>query len=335
MSGVLLGPGGEFDVIRDILAGAAAAPNLLEVGPGDDAAVLRRPGRVISTDMTVEGVHFRRDWLEPEEVGYRATMAALSDLAAMGAEPRAVLVSLASTPADATSGFLARVGKGTLDAAVEVGAVLAGGDVTRSPGPLVVDVTVVGDTDAPVLRRGAGPGDEVWVTGTLGGAAAAVRLWLAGSPVPPSLRERFTRPRPRVEAMRRLRKTGLLTAGMDVSDGLLQDAGHIAAASGTRLVLEAHRIPVEPGAVHALGEGDALDAALSGGEDYELVVTARPGLEHEVDRIRRELDLSLVRVGRVEVGSGTVLVDAAGAPVAVPGRGFDHFPPGTQGKGAG
>ncbi|HSG47664.1 MAG TPA: AIR synthase related protein, partial [Longimicrobiales bacterium] len=117
MSGVLLGPGGEFDVIREILAGAAGAPHLLEVGPGDDAAVLAHPGRIISTDMTVEGVHYLRDWLSPEEVGYRATMAALSDLAAMGAEARAVLVSLASSAEDARSGYLARVGRGTREAA--------------------------------------------------------------------------------------------------------------------------------------------------------------------------------------------------------------------------
>lgn len=330
MTGVLLGPGGEFDVIREILAGAASAPHLLEVGPGDDAAVLTRPGRVISTDMTVEGVHFLREWLEPEEVGYRAAMAALSDLAAMGAEALAVLVSLASTPADAASGFLARVGRGTRQAAGEVGAVLAGGDVTRSPGPLVVDVVVVGETADPVLRGGARAGDEVWVTGSLGAAAAAVRLWETGRPVPTALRDRFARPAPRLAAMRRLRDTGLVTSGMDISDGLLQDAGHVAAASGARLVLEASRIPVEEAVFRALEPSEALELALRGGEDYELVITARPGLQDHLDTFRRELGLPLARVGRVEPGEGAVLVDASGAVVATRTPGFDHFPPGAE-----
>ena len=127
MTAVRLGPGREFDVIRGILTDRAADTSLLQVGPGDDAAVLRTGARVLSTDLSVEDIHFRRSWLEPWEVGYRAAMAALSDLGAMGADPRAILVSLAGTPADAESGFLAEVGRGTERAAREVGAALAGG----------------------------------------------------------------------------------------------------------------------------------------------------------------------------------------------------------------
>lgn len=332
MSGVLLGPGGEFDVIREILAGAAGDPHLLAVGPGDDAAVLARPGRIISTDMTVEGVHYLREWLSPEEVGYRATMAALSDLAAMGAEARAVLVSLAASSPDARSGYLAKVGRGTREAAEAVGAVLAGGDVTRSPGPLVVDVVVVGDADAPVLRSGARPGDEIWVTGELGGAAAAVRLWGRQRRVPDGLRERFARPVPRLQAMAWLRATGLVTAGMDLSDGLLQDAGHLAAASGVRMTLHANRVPVSGAAREALGDDEALQAALTGGEDYELVITARPGLEAHAAPFARELGVSLARVGTVEEGEGARVLGPDGAPLSPSSAGFDHFPaPGRGG----
>lgn len=326
MSGALLGPGGEFDVIREILAGAAEAPHLVEVGPGDDAAVLTHPGRIISTDMTVEGVHHLREWLSPEEVGYRATMAALSDLAAMGAEPRAVLVSLAASSQDAGSGYLARVGRGTRAAADAVGAVLAGGDITRSPGPVVVDVVVVGDTEAPVLRSGACPGDGIWVTGELGGAAAAVRLWGQGEPVPAGLRDRFARPVPRLRAMAWLRATGLLTAGMDLSDGLLQDAGHLAAASGVRMSIDAERVPVSAEAREALGKDEALWAALAGGEDYELVVTARQGLEEHAEAFARETGVALTRVGIVEDGEGARVVGPDGSPLSPPSAGFDHFP---------
>lgn len=333
MSAIRLGPGGEFDVIRDILSGDEAAEPALRVGPGDDAAVLARCARVLSTDLSVEGIHFRREWLRPEEIGYRATMAALSDLAAMGADPLAVLVSLAAPPEDAASGYLADVGRGTRDAAREVGAALAGGDVTRSPGPLVVDVVVVGETDAPVLRSGAAPGDEVWVTGTLGGAAAAVRLLEAGSPLPSGLRQRFARPRPRFAAMREIRGAVPVTAGMDVSDGILQDAGHLAASSGVRITLSAHLIPVDPGVEHLLQEEDALQVALSGGEDYELLLTLRPGLAQRASAISARLGIPLTRVGVVEEGSGVGIVDPAGHPV-LPGRtGFDHFPGGGPGGG--
>ncbi|HSG48532.1 MAG TPA: AIR synthase-related protein, partial [Longimicrobiales bacterium] len=213
-----------------------------------------------------------------------------------------------------------------------VGAVLAGGDVTRSPGPVVVDVVVVGEADAPVLRRGARPGDGIWVTGELGGAAAAVRVWSRGEAVPAGLRERFARPVPRLGAMAWLRATGLVTSGMDLSDGLLQDAGHLAAASGLCMSLRAEQVPVSPAVRETLGEEEGLWAALSGGEDYELVVTARPGLESHAEAFAREVGVPLTRVGTVEAGEGARVLGPDGAPLSPPAVGFDHFP--ARGPGA-
>lgn len=328
-----LGPGREFDVIRNILSVEVPGVDELKVGPGDDAAVLARGADVVTTDMSVEGIHFRREWMSPEETGYRATMAALSDLAAMNAEPRVVLASLAGTEADASSGVLAGVGHGVSAAAREVGAALAGGDLARSPGPLVIDVTALGQARSTVLRSGAQVGDEIWVTGWLGAPSAAVRMLFAGGELPEALRTALVRPVPRFDAMERLVGSGLVTAGMDLSDGLVADAGHIAAASGVRLRIEVERVPVHPAVADAFA-AEALALAAGGGEDYELLVTARPGLESRRERFEEGSGVRLTRVGVVEEGEGVTLVDRRGEPVSLPFPGHDHFAAPPAGEGA-
>ena len=211
-----LGPGREFDLIRSFLDAGGAEPGpAVRVGPGDDCAVVTADGLAISVDMTVEDVHFRRAWLEPDEVGYHAAAAALSDLAAMAARPIGVLASIA-----------------------------LGGDLTRSPVPLVVDVTAIGEAPRPVLRAGARPGEEVWVTGQLGAAAAAVEAWLAGREPDPAARSAFARPTPRTREALWLAGRGVPSAMVDLSDGIAGDAGHLAAASGVRLVIRARALPV-------------------------------------------------------------------------------------------
>jgi len=308
LSTVRLGAGREFDMIRAFLgAGRTEAleggvlPPGVEVGPGDDAAVLSG-GWVISTDMSVEDVHFRRGWLTDEEIGYRATSAALSDLAAMGAEPVAVLVSMAAPRGARVD--VAAAQAGVRAAAAAVGAAVIGGDLSRSPGPLFVDVVVLGRTDRPVSRAGARPGDEVWVSGTLGTGAAALRVWDAGGVPPEPLRERFARPMPRTALAHALSEGEAVTAMLDLSDGLAGDAGHLAAASGVGIILEEARIPVDPEARAVLGDADALHAALHGGEDFELCFTAPPGaVEALADvggaRLLSLLGVTLTRVGRV------------------------------------
>jgi thiamine-monophosphate kinase len=318
---VALGPGHEFDVIRRFLADLGEPPDSVEVGPGDDATVLEG-GWVVSTDLSVENVHFRRAWITDREAGGRATAAALSDLAAMAARPVGVLVSMAVQPLDDVDADA--VLAGVREAAGAVGASVLGGDVSASPGPLVLDVVVLGRTDAPVLRTGAVPGDEVWVTGVLGASAAAVLLWVRGDEPPMTLRQAFACPVPRVEAARGLAEAGALHALVDLSDGLAGDAGHLAAAGGVRIVLEEQRIPVAEAARAALGDEAALETALRGGEDYELCFVAPPGLV-DASALGARLGLPLTRVGRVEEGEGVWLQGADGSVRPAGRGGFDHF----------
>ena len=315
---VAMAPGGEFDLIRRFLAEQGELPADVRVGPGDDAAVLAR-GMVLSSDLSVEDVHFRRDWITDTEIGYRAAVAALSDLAAMAAEPVGLLVSVAGPRGGAVD--LEAVHSGVRQAASEVGATVLGGDLSRSPGPLILDVTVVGCTDWPVLRSGARPGDEVWVTGTLGAAAAAVRAWEGGQPPGPELREAFVHPTPRIAEARCLAEREVPHALIDISDGLGGDAGHLAAASDVRIVLEAGRIPVAEAA--ATNAEDRLDLALHGGEDYELCFTTSPD-RLEAEEFSERFGAPVTRVGRVEEGAG-VWLERDGHVERLERGGYDHL----------
>ncbi|MDX1494606.1 MAG: thiamine-phosphate kinase [Longimicrobiales bacterium] len=338
MKRVQLGAGKEFDLIRRfVYAGAgddvAVGPgDDIAVGPGDDAAVLR-DGWVVTTDLSVEGVHFRREWLTDEEVGWRAAAVALSDLAARAATPVAVLVSMAvptTEGGDSVSGGVdvEAVQRGVRAASSSVGAVVVGGDLTRSPGPLFVDVVALGRTAWPVQRDGAEAGDHVWVTGTLGAAAAAVTLWEAGDQPPEPLRRAFAHPEPRVEAARCLVEQEVVDALIDLSDGLAGDAGHLAAASGVTVILEEDTLPVEPAVVDTLGAERARELALFGGDDYELCFVTDPGVV-DPEYFRRKYGLQLTRVGTVipatEDGPGVRLRGADGVVRSLHRSGFDHW----------
>ncbi len=319
--GTPLGPGGEFDLIRRFLADGEAMPAEVRVGPGDDAAVLDG-GWVVSTDLSVEDVHFRRVWLRDDEIGYRAAASALSDLAAMAARPVAVLVSMAlPTGRDVDA---ERLHAGVREAAHAVGAVVVGGDVSSSPGPCVLDVVVLGRAEAPVLRGGASPGDEIWVTGALGASAAAVAVWGRGETPSDAIRTAFAHPTPRVDVARSLSASGVLRALVDLSDGLAGDAGHLAAASGVRIVVEVARVPVAIAAVEALGEQGALEAALHGGEDYELCFAVGPATMDAVTAASKA-GVALTRVGRVEEGEGVWLEAADGSVRPAARGGFSHL----------
>jgi thiamine-monophosphate kinase len=331
---IRLGPGIEFDMIRRFLHEAAVAAGrgdpAIRVGPGDDCAVVAGEGIAITTDMVVEDVHFRRAWLDPAEIGYHAAAAALSDLAAMAARPIGVLASVALGPGDED-----RVGVELMDgvaAAVDIEAGrLLGGDLTRSPGPLVVDIVGVGEALRPVLRSGAGPGDEVWVTGALGGAAAAVAAWLDGRDPPAAARAAFARPRPRTREARFLARRGVPTAMLDLSDGIAGDAGHLAAASGVRVVVRAHALPVAETAREVAGsEEAAVGLAATGGQDYELCFTASPGAVEDAiaEELRSRYGCVLTRVGDVEaVGPGEAptarIVGRRGEPLDF--QAFQHW----------
>lgn len=326
-----LAPGAEFDLIRRFYRRAPwRARGDVAVGPGDDCAVVAGRGIALSSDMSVEGVHFRRDWLTPREIGYRAAAGALSDLAAVAARPVGVLVSLALPPEDAGDAA-AEVMEGVGEAVEGVGGSVLGGDTTRSPAGMVIGVTVVGECPEPVLRSGAARGDEVWVTGELGAPAAAIRLLLRGEEPAPAARERFARPVPRVREALWLRERGLPRAMVDLSDGLAGDAGHLSAASAVAVLLSAELIPVHAAAsAVAAGEADALRLALGGGEDYELCFAARAGSvwPHLLD-FERELGVRLTCVGRVGGGSGVWWVDAEGRRTPLGFGAYQHFGEGT------
>jgi thiamine-monophosphate kinase len=307
-----LGSGGEFDRIRAIWRrlGEQASP------AGDDCALVSVGGipLAISTDVTIEGTHFQAGWLSPTELGWRATAAALSDLAAVAAEPAGVMVSL-GVSAEWPEEMVAQLMEGVGEAAAAVGASVWGGDLVGSE-RLVIDVTVIGRADAPVRRKGAEVGDALWVTGRLGAPAAALAAWSEGVDPDRDARERFVRPRPRIEEARWLRDRGA-KAMVDLSDGLLGDAGHLAAASGVRLVVERELVPVHPAA-------GAAERALVSGEEYELLAALPSGVgADEAAAFEATFALPLTRLGRVEQGSGVTLV-AHGVPVDPP-TGYRQF----------
>ncbi|WP_370520614.1 thiamine-phosphate kinase [Thioalkalivibrio sp. XN279] len=307
--------GGEFDLIARLTRALPCRRADVVLGPGDDAAVLRPPpgmALVQTIDTCLEGVHFPAG-MSAEDIGWRSLAVNLSDLAAMGAEPAWGLLSLSLPAADEDwlDGFAHGVGA----LAAESGMDLVGGDMVR--GPLAVSFALTGFVpEAEVLRRdGAHEGDEIWVTGPLGIGAAGLAAWQRGEPAGAAA---FLRPRPCLVQGRDLR--GLATAAIDVSDGLLQDLGHILARSGAGAVLELERLPLPPGR-----EGDdGLDMALHGGDDYQLCFTVPP--ERRADLTARmagwpELG---VCIGRIRAGRGVEL-RRNGQAVSLPGGGWDHF----------
>jgi len=324
---VRLGAGGEFDLIRKCVSLGGALPPEVMIGPGDDAAVLEG-GWVISTDMAVEDVHFRRAWLSDYEIGYRAAAAAVSDLAAMAASPVALLLSAAAPQHGDVD--LEAVNAGVRAMAESVGAAVIGGDVSRSPGPLVLDVVALGRAGWPVQRNGAEPGDHVWVTGSLGGSAAAVRAWEEGGAPPAELRARFAAPLARVEAARCLVEQEVVDAMIDLSDGLAGDLGHVAAASGVAITIETNLVPVDAAAVEVVGAEEALELALHGGEDYELCFVTDPGIV-DVGYFAERYGLRVTRVGYVTEGAGVWIESPEGERREVDRGGFDHFGPGDAG----
>lgn len=308
-----LGPGAEFDRIRQALArlGPKAA------GAGDDCAFVEVGAErlALSCDLTIEGTHFRTGWLAPVELGWRATAAALSDLAAVAARPLGVLASVA-VPAEWPEEHFTDLMEGAGDAARSVGAVVWGGDLVRAD-RAVVDVMVAGRLEGePVRRSGARVGDELWVTGLLGGPFRAVAAWNAGMEPEETARARFAHPVPRVAEALWLKDRGA-RAMIDVSDGLVADAGHLAAASEVGWVIDPDLVPLHPAV-------EVVDEALVSGEEYELLVALPPGTGASVsDAFGASFDLPLTRVGVAEPGAG-VQVRRRGKPVKLPPS-FLHF----------
>lgn len=307
---------GEFALIHRITRDLGTSAHIA-VGTGDDAAVVLAPdGRtVVSVDMLVEGRHFRRDWSTPIDVGRKAAAAALADLAAMGARPVALLVGFAA-PADLAAAWAVSCMAGLQAEAQEAGAVLVGGDVVQGP-QIVISVTVMGDLEGriPVLRTGARPGDIVALAGRVGWAAAGLALLSRGFRSPKVLVDAQRCPRPPYAAGIAAAMAGA-TAMIDVSDGLVADARHVALASAVQIELDAAALEVPEqlqataGAYHV----DPREWMLNGGEDHALLATFPP------DGVLPEPFLPIGRV--VASAEPGVVVD--GVPVVAAG-GHEHF----------
>jgi thiamine-monophosphate kinase len=314
----------EFELIARFFSPATTHTVL---AGGDDAALVAvRPGMelVVSTDMLVAGRHFYED-APAYDVGYKSLAVNLSDMAAMGATPRWATLSLALPAADEV--WLEAFARGFLELAGTYDVDLIGGDTTR--GPLNVCVQIMGEAPAgKALRRsGARPGDDVWVSGALGGAALALahlrgEAQLRGDDLAAAL-QRLQRPLPRVALGQAL--IGRASSAIDVSDGLAADLGHVAARSGAKGVIEWMRVPVPGALAQHRDQPLARRCALAGGDDYELCFTADPALRPELDALAARQALPLTRIGRIEAGQGVVVRDASGAPLELQDGGFDHF----------
>ena len=314
----------EFDLIARIHARAALRGDVL-LGIGDDAAILRVPaGRdlVVAMDTLNSGVHFPED-TAPADIGWKSLAVNLSDLAAMAATPAwcTLSLSLPQSDADWVDGFL----DGFLALAAQHDVALVGGDTTR--GPLSICVTAHGlvEPRGTLRRSGARVGDDLWVTGTLGDAAGALRQWQAGAAIDPTLRARLDRPTPRVAAGRAL--AGIAHACIDVSDGLLADLAHVCRASRVGARVQVDALPASSAlraSFATLESRRALQAA--GGDDYELCFTAPNTARRAVEAAMSACDVPATRIGEITADAGCVeAFDAEGRAWQPPRRGYEHF----------
>jgi thiamine-monophosphate kinase len=303
--------------------GRLAGKRGLVTGIGDDCAVLRIPSgheTLVTTDFSLEGIHFRRDWHPPGVVGHRCLTRGLSDIAAMGGEPVAAFLSLAlpaKLPQRWVDGFL----EGFLELGRKSGVPLAGGDTAESPSGILADIVVVGSVPRgkAILRSGARVGDGIYVSGELGASAAVIDT-LRRQPGKKLRAVDFPRhfyPRPRIELGRALREKGLATAMIDISDGLSTDLAHLCEESGVGARVEREMIPCAM--IGDAGEAQ-LDFALHGGDDYELLFTAPPG-----KRVPAQIaGVPITQIGHITRGKNVVLI-TKGAGVLLEPRGWEHF----------
>lgn len=337
---------GEGALIERIRARIPSPPSWVVLGIGDDAAVVepeRNRLEVITTDALVEDVHFDRSFCAPADIGHKALAVNLSDLAAMGAAPRVALLSLmlpAALPVVDVDALL----DGMLALAERSRISLVGGNITRSPGPLIVDVTVTGSVHRRrmLTRAGARAGDEIYVTGSIGGAASglrvlqlAQRLQAPMEPLAEGIR-RYLRPEPRLRFGMLLGRNRAARACIDLSDGLAEGLRQIAQASGVGAVIDARSLPIHPNSRQStvdnrqsanIFEGiieSSLFEAIRGGEDYELLFTSSPKLRVRLNGVRRLVnDLPITKIGRVTADLAIVL-EIDGRKAEMP-RGFQHF----------
>jgi thiamine-monophosphate kinase len=334
-----LGDLGEFALIARLqsrLHGPPRSHVICDIG--DDCAVLRPAAGMdvlLTTDTQEEGVHFRRDWASPEDIGWRCLAVNVSDIAAMGGSPLGAVVAL-SLPATLDVAFIEALYDGMQAVAQRYDCPVIGGNISQRADTLSVTITVAGQVpcDQSVYRSGAQVGDEIWVTGTLGSAKAGLEVLshpqaVAGLPTAAVL-SRYRRPQPRLHEAQFLRQHARLHSLLDISDGLSSDLRHVCEASGVGAELEAAVIPMTEDVKQiALAlQAEPLQFALHGGEDFELCLTAPPG---SIGRLQaaftQQFHCPLVRVGTIQPGHAVQLRLPQGGLMPLPARGYDHFRP--------
>lgn len=316
---------GEFEFLSKLLPQLPVRRGTI-VGPGQDCAVIRGAGRrmLLTIDALVEGTHFRHGWMSPTQIGRKSFLVNASDIAAMGGVPCFCVVSVNVPPACATRD-LSALQTGIVAAAGECRASVVGGNLTRAD-QLSISIALLGDTPKRIVtRQGARPGDRIYVTGTLGDAALGLRSLrtlrthrAAAEPI-----QRFREPRPRLRAGRFLVESGIVSAMIDVSDGLLQDLEHICEQSRVGAVVHTATIPLSAAYRALMPDDDRL--ALCGGEDYELLCTVPERQVKNLERQRGRLGCPITCIGEVVAGRGVRLRDAAGKRRRVAFGGYDHF----------
>lgn len=321
---------GEFGFIRTIAEKAGRHASLL-VGIGDDAAAVAvTPGMVLlsTVDLLAEGIHFDLRWSDPYTLGRKTLAVNLSDVAAMGGEPRFALLSLAIPPGLPLE-FMQSFITGFLDQAVTFGVALIGGDTSAAQGGLMVSVTLLGEQlpERVVRRSGAQVDELICVSGTLGDSSLGLRQLQRGN-LHGTAVSRHLDPVPRVELGRSLAEDGIASAMIDVSDGFAADLGHLLAASGRGGRVDIDRLPRSAAFMEAVAKDCADYHALpvSGGEDYELLFTLPRTKLAAARALAAAAGTTVTEVGTIVADSGLVLVDSAGTRYLPPAGGYDHFP---------
>ena len=309
---------GEFELIERLVKELPPPSEKVVVGVGDDTAVVKagRGYRLLTTDALVEGTHFRREWKGAVEelfflLGKKLVNVCASDVASMGGEPKIGLINL-GVPPDGKEEELIELYRGVGEAARELKVDMVGGDTVKS-GTLFFDMTLIGESSSYMLRSSARPGELVGITGTVGDSRGGLELLERGRPEPKYLIERFLSPKARVREGREVLELGV-KCGTDVSDGLLFNLGTIAQSSGVRIEVESSLIPLSHELIETFGKERALEFALYGGEDYELIITFPERLVNKVEEIGFKV------IGEVKEGSGVFL---DGKEVRT--KGYDHF----------
>lgn len=298
---------------------------------GDDCAILPLGDEydlLLTSDMLVENVDFRLEWAVPEFLGHKALAVSLSDVAAMGGTPKWAMLSIGIPDHLWDSGFLDAFYRGWFELARKYGVKLVGGDISRVPGDLVVDSTVGGEVPKgkAFLRSAARPGDLIYVSGDLGGAAGGLKLLESGLRHSSDLNEdasqiirKQLKPGPELPLANSLQQLGIVSAGIDLSDGLSSDLQHICVQSNVGAVIDSEKIPVATGLTAHFPPEECLEMALNGGEDFRLLFTAAP------DVATRLNDLGVFKIGEITADTGQVFLRTGGTTVPLPAKGFRHF----------